>query len=260
MVQSNLLVEPFRFIYDIFRDNQWTSLFTPVDAYPRLVQEFYFNIESIKSTCDLSFKTKVSGKTLTINYKLISEVTRIPLTNGKAAPFLHTEPQSSKADIMVVLNLGGKLEWDDNKSKIPIGHVCALELLLTRIVLQNIWHISRNSHSPLDRAILIYGIIRCVPFCLCSHFLLTMLELYEEHSIALPYGGLITKILKATLLNISANEHVDVLEGPFGKGTVMKSNAQLQRFQAQAIKLVQSFPIHQFHLLQGPQFLMCQLS
>jgi hypothetical protein len=59
-----------------------------------------------------------------------------------------------------------------------------------------------------------------------------MLELYEEHSIALPYEGLITKILKATLPNILANEHVDILEGPFGKGTVMKLNAQLQRFQA----------------------------
>ena len=45
-----------------------------------------------------------------------------------------------------------------------------------------------------------------------------MLELYEEHFIALPYGGLITKILKATLPNIPANEHVDILEGPFGKG------------------------------------------
>ena len=109
VVQSDLLVEPFRFIYDIFHNNQWTSLFTLVDAYPRLVWEFYFNIESIKSTCDLSFKTKVLGKTLTINSKLISEVTGIPLTNGKAAPFLHIELQSSKADIMAVLILVGSL-------------------------------------------------------------------------------------------------------------------------------------------------------
>ncbi|KAE8124285.1 hypothetical protein FH972_019184 [Carpinus fangiana] len=156
VVQSDLLIEHFRFIYDIFRDNQWTSLFTPVDAYLRLVREFYFNIESIKKTHELSFKTKVLGKTLTINSALISEVTRIPLTNGKAAPLLHTEPQPSKADIMAVLNPGGELEWEDNKSKISIGHV----------------------RAP-----------KRVPFCLCSHFLLIMLDLYEEHSIALPYEG-----------------------------------------------------------------------
>ena len=105
--------------------------------------------------------------------------------------------------------------------------MCALERLLTRIVLHNIWPISRNSHVPLNRAIFIYGIIQHAPFCICSYFLLTMLELYEEHSIALPYGGLITKILKATLPNILANEHVDVLEGLFCKGRMMKSNAQL---------------------------------
>ena len=81
-----------------------------------------------------------------------------------------------------------------------------------------------------------------------------MLELYEEHSIALPYGGLITKILKATLPNILANEHVDILEGPFGKGTVMKLNAQLQRIQAQAILLLQSFLIYKLHLFRVLSF------
>jgi hypothetical protein len=108
--------------------------------------------------------------------------------------------------------------------------VRASERLLTQIVMQNIW-----SHVPLDRAIFIYGIIQRVSFCLCSHFLLTMLELYEEHSIALPYGSLITKILKAKLSNILANECVDIPEGPFGKGTMLKSNAQIQRFQAQGV-------------------------
>ncbi|KAE7998027.1 hypothetical protein FH972_002606 [Carpinus fangiana] len=125
---------------------------------------------------------------------------------------------------MAVLNLGGELEWDDNKSKIPTGHVRALERLLTQIVLQNIWPISLNSHVPLDRAIFIYGIIRHVPFCLCSQFLLTMLELYEEHSIALPYGGLIIKILKTTLPNISTNEHVDIPGGPLGLGIEVLNN------------------------------------
>jgi hypothetical protein len=87
VVQSDLMVEPFRFINDIFRNNQWTSLFSPVDAYPQLVREFYYNIESIKKTPELSFKTKVLGKTLTINVVLISEVTGIPLTNGKGRSF-----------------------------------------------------------------------------------------------------------------------------------------------------------------------------
>jgi len=47
----------------------------------------------------------------------------------------------------------------------------------------------------------------------------------------LPFEGLITKILKKKLTNIPTNEPVDTAEGNFGKQTVMKSNAQLHRFQ-----------------------------
>ena len=78
----------------------------------------------------------------------------------------------------------------------------------------------------LDQAIMIYGIIRRVQSCLCTHMLLTMLELYEDHSITLPYGSLITKILKIAVPNIAANEHMEFSEGNFGIGMMMKSNAQ----------------------------------
>jgi hypothetical protein len=84
---TNLLVEPFRFIYDIFCDNRWTSLFTLVNAYTRLVRKFYYNIENIHLVGASSFKTKVLGKTLTINPRLISEVTGIPLVNGSQLLF-----------------------------------------------------------------------------------------------------------------------------------------------------------------------------
>ncbi|XP_059445312.1 uncharacterized protein LOC132177110 [Corylus avellana] len=226
--QNDLQVEPFRFIHEIFQANQWTSVFVPVNVYTRLVREFYYNIEDIDLVDSPSFKTKVSGKTLNVTPELISEVTGIPLTNEKPLPFLETEPQPTKAEIMAVLNPSQKLVWDENKNKIPIGYVRAPERLLTRIVLQNIWPISRNSHVTIERAMMIYGIITRVEFCLCTHMVLTMIELHDDHSIALPYGGLITKILHATLPKIAANEHMESPEGYFGKATMMKSNAQLR--------------------------------
>lgn len=69
-----------------------------------------------------SSRHRLSGH-LSINPKL--EVTRIPLTNGKASLFSDTEPRPSKAEIMVVLNPSGDLEWDDTKNKILIGNVRA---------------------------------------------------------------------------------------------------------------------------------------
>jgi hypothetical protein len=61
--------------------------------------------------------------------------------------------------------------------------------------------------------------------------MMTMIELQADNHIALPFGGLITKILKKKLTFIPPNEPVEMLEGCFGKATVLKSNAQLNRFQ-----------------------------
>jgi hypothetical protein len=57
---------------------------------------------------------------------------------------------------------------------------------------------------------------------------MTMIEMQRDNQIALPFGGLITKILKNKLLAIPAKEPVVMPDGCFGKGTVLKSNAQLQ--------------------------------
>jgi hypothetical protein len=63
--------------------------------------------------------------------------------------------------------------------------------------------------------------------------IMTMIEMQEDNQIALPFGRLVMKILKKKLTNIPANEPVNMPDGPFGKQTVMKSNAQLNWFQAQ---------------------------
>ncbi|KAE8038538.1 hypothetical protein FH972_011038 [Carpinus fangiana] len=69
---------------------------------------------------------KLPGTSITINPRLISDITGIPLTNGKAFLFADTKPQPSKADIMApmaVLNPGADPEWETSKNKIPIGYV-----------------------------------------------------------------------------------------------------------------------------------------
>jgi hypothetical protein len=60
---------------------------------------------------------------------------------------------------------------------------------------------------------------------------MVMIEMHLDNQIALPCRGFITKILKKKLPNIPAIESADMLEGYFGKGIVLKFNAQLHRFQ-----------------------------
>jgi len=84
-------------------------------------------------------------------------------------------------------------------------------------VLQNVWPIARHSGVPLNRAHLIYAIIKQVPFLLCKHIILTMFELQQDSRVSLPYGGLVTKILKSKLTYIPVNELEDMPDEPFGK-------------------------------------------
>jgi len=54
---------------------------------------------------------------------------------------------------------------------------------------------------------------------------LTMFELQQDSQVSLPYGGLVTKILKSKLPSIAVNEPEDMPDGSFGKQTISKANA-----------------------------------
>jgi hypothetical protein len=96
-------------------------------------------------------------------------------------------------------------------------------------MLQNIWPIYRYSGLTLKRARLLFAIINGVHFCTYKHIIMTMMETLNDNQPALPFGGLITRIYKQCVTDIPEYEHVDTPEGAFGKGTVMKFDAQLQR-------------------------------
>ena len=53
-------------------------------------------------------------------------------------------------------NPSGNFEWEDFMNKISIGSMRGPARLLTRIVLQNMWPVNRNSEVTIDRAKLAY--------------------------------------------------------------------------------------------------------
>jgi hypothetical protein len=120
-------------------------------------------------------------------------------------------------------------EWHEEMRNIPIGWLQSHHRLLARIMMENLWPLSRNSNITIRRARFLYAIIRHVPFCLCKHIVQTMMEMLEEHHMGLPYGCLVTRICIRFLKDIPASEPDIKHERAFGKHTVMKSNAQLQR-------------------------------
>jgi hypothetical protein len=49
VLKSEIRVPPFQFIYQIFHENRWLSLFDAVIIYSRLVYEFYKNLKVVSS-------------------------------------------------------------------------------------------------------------------------------------------------------------------------------------------------------------------
>jgi len=115
--------------------------------------------------------------------------------------------------------------WTEDMKNIPIGWLQSPHRLLARIMLQNLWPLSRNSNLTIRRAKFLYAIIQRVSFYLCKHIVTSMIEMQEESRMGLPYGCLVTSIVQRFVSNIPAYEPEATPKGAFGKHTVMKSNA-----------------------------------
>jgi hypothetical protein len=90
---------------------------------------------------------------------------------------------------------------------------------------------NRRSELVLKRAQFLYALCLRMPFCLCKHILNLMLEMRDEHSIGLPFGCLITRLIIHSGIDVSV-QPVMRIQDALGSQTLMKSNAQL-RFEGQ---------------------------
>jgi hypothetical protein len=138
------------------------------------------------------------------------------------------DPPSIK-DLRLLFDPQGAQDWHEEMKNIPIGWMQSPHKLLACIMMQNLWPLSKNSNITIRRARFMYSIIRRVSFCLCKHIVLTMMEMLEEHHMGLPYGCLVTLIYLRFVKNIPTYELAALPEEAFGKHTMMKSNAGLQR-------------------------------
>jgi hypothetical protein len=73
VIRKDVMVAPFDFINQIFQKNGWQSMFTSNKVYPKLVREFYVNLQivQIEQSCPV-LKTKVRGHEIRIDRALIS--------------------------------------------------------------------------------------------------------------------------------------------------------------------------------------------
>jgi hypothetical protein len=122
VLRSHVMVAPFDFNNWIFQENGWLNLFNSNNIYPRLVREFYMNMEIVhfQQHCPV-LETKVRGTEIRIDPKLTSSVTGILLSPALGIPFPDSVDPPSKEDLMRCFDPRGAQVWEENQKFIPIG-------------------------------------------------------------------------------------------------------------------------------------------
>jgi len=109
-------------------------------------------------------------------------------------------------------------------------------------MLHNLWLLARESELVLKRASFLYALMHRVPFCLCMHIMLTMLEMRDEHQIGLPFACLVTKICLHFVHDIADIGPKERTKDTLGMHMVMKSDAQLRYEDHEEAKSPQPTP------------------
>jgi hypothetical protein len=122
VLRSDIRVAPFNFIYQVFQENGWLSLFEAINIYPRLVHEFDRNLK-IDNIYQLApcLDTKVRGTSLRIDADLISSITGIPVIDASSTPFPDSVAPPSMEVLMRCFNPHWVCVWEEGKNSIPIG-------------------------------------------------------------------------------------------------------------------------------------------
>jgi hypothetical protein len=108
----NVMVAAFAFINQIFEENGWLSMFNTNKVFPRLVREFYMNMEIVQTVkhCPV-LEIKVHGTEIMIDPTLISLVTNIPLSPNLRIPFQDFVDPPSWEDLRMYFDPQGAQVW-----------------------------------------------------------------------------------------------------------------------------------------------------
>ncbi|KAE8055922.1 hypothetical protein FH972_012731 [Carpinus fangiana] len=192
-VKCSDFVDDFAFIPPLFEERGWKSPITPsIPPFEDMVKEFYANIEPI----DLqSFRTSVRKKEFEVNRDLICSIIGVPLVNELTYPYLPDTFPDKEAMMMVFVD-GTSPSWLSHQAKVKIIDFSEPMRTLSQIVSANIWLVGHYTDFGVDRAAFLFALTTGVPIDFSTHAIQLMLTAYEVDNSCLPFGCLITQILR----------------------------------------------------------------
>jgi hypothetical protein len=189
VVHVDIMVPPLNSIHETIQHYQWTYLYTcACVVLTRLVRLFYANLEVAQDDeRGTVLQSTVDKHIITVDPQIISQFIGVPVLDrpfnevvlppymDELREFFHAAPQG-----------------DEHQTSIKIGTLGPAHRMLAKIILHNLWPVTRCSNLILKKAQFVYAVHFRFPFCLCKNILGVMLEARDEGTAGLPFGCLLT--------------------------------------------------------------------
>jgi len=92
----------------------------------------------------------------------------------------------------------------------------ALHRMLSKIILHNIWPVTRRSDLILKKAQFVYVVSLRLPFCFCKHILGVILEARDEGNTSLPFGRLLNQMILQSNIDVASKPKMKI-QDPISK-------------------------------------------
>jgi len=230
IIERNVLkVDAMVPLFELIRKNHWDYLHQCSGlVYSKLARDFYGFLEVIQDDqSGLILQTIVRGVTFRVDAALIGSIIGTDPVPFVDSPFPDSVVSHSMEELPMFFDPQHRAQ-DRVSHFFRIGIFSSPHCLLVKIVQHNLWPIARRSELFYKRTRFLYALIQRIPFCLCKHIVLTMLEMRDEHQTSLPFACLVTRICLQVVLDIPTIEPKEKTKDTLGNHTVMKSNAQLR--------------------------------
>jgi hypothetical protein len=171
-------------------------------------------------------QSTVDGHIITVKPQIIKQFIGVPVLDLPASPFNDVVLPPSMDELREFFQADP--QGERHQTSIKIGALGLAHRMLAKIILHNLWPVTRCSNMILKKAQFLYVAHFRFPFYLCKHVLGVMLEARDEGTAGLPFGCLLTQIILQSGINVDGEPRIKMKE-PLSKQTLQKSNAQLRR-------------------------------
>ncbi|KAG6641190.1 hypothetical protein CIPAW_09G056200 [Carya illinoinensis] len=220
--------DDFQIIRQIFIERGWEKL---THALPtpcvEVVREFYSNIAHFNLD-DHSIISTVRGIQIEVSPAILRNLFTLPEVESPLYPYKGMGAPTKTAMRNLFVGLTGP-KWTAKTHRLPLHNMLPQYRLLAKIVLTNLWPISRHTEISLERAYFMYALATSVSIDFPRHVIDIIHRSHVEKELNLPFGSLITQLAIIAKVPLRANEPTMKLPGPISALTVVKSAAVITK-------------------------------